>query len=649
MLTEGGNVFKDPTTKEPLTRRINRGEIPATIKWLEHLTGLDLTGKEVDNQGVPVLWLGSTARRPDSGDIDLVVTSVDKDQLYQQLLTWITKQGLDPKDWIKKGAELHFRTPIKGDPKQGFAQTDFNFFNSPELATWAQFYMSGTSEGYKGMARNVLLSSLAKPQGLKVGGNGMISRTTSQLVQGGLDPDYVAQVLLGQGHTRRDLQTVERIYAALANDPNRDTKLADFRGYLEREGLTEPGNTVQESEVSFIARLRDRIINQGMYALIEAEQPKAKKDPRIPHPEDAIFLQGSPGAERQIAALGAAINNAKNITIKWDGKPALIFGYLPDGTFTIVDKYMWDANFPARSPQDWIRYDQQKASGKSRPDLYPKIQAIWPGLKAAVKAPGFYWGDLLWAGELQPVNGQYIVQPNTVKYTIDANSALGKTIPNTTGGVVVHQKFDQFGAPKAQVWNGQGLETVPGGVDIIRPNLGLSFRLTPQPKLEAAAKSALATYGATVDAMLGQIPLAARAQLQTYYNQRITGGTKLSLPNWLKTKASGATQKKLLGYSTKDANGNDQYVPGLLVALDKNKQLVPTAAYQGLERIWTAIYNYKLNLAQQLESQIKGIQQSTADTPEGEGFIVPTGQGLVKLVNRGVFSLSNVQKNNPTS
>ena len=646
-INEGGNVFKDAQGK-PLTQRIKKADVPPTVKWLEQLTGLDLTGKEVDDEGVPVLWLGSTARRPDSGDIDLVVTSVSKDQLFQQLSAWIAKQGLDPKEWIKKGAELHLRTPIKGDPKQGFAQTDFNFFSSPELARWAQFYMSGTSAGYKGMARNVLLSSLAKSQGLKIGGNGMISRATGQLVQGGLDPDYVAQVLLGPGHTQHDLRTVERIYTALSNDPNRDVKLADFQGYLEREGLSEPNSNVQESEVSFIARLRDRIVNQGMYALIEAEQPKVKKDPRIPHPEDAIFLQGTAGAARQISALTAAVNNAKNITIKWDGKPALIFGYLPDGTFTIVDKYMWDANFPARSPKDWIRYDQQKASGKSRPDLYPKIQAIWPGLKAAVKAPGFYWGDLLWAGELQPVNGQYVVQPNTVKYTIDANSELGRTIPNTTGGVVVHQKFDQFGAPKAQVWNGQGLETVPGGVDIVRPNLGLAFSLKPQPKLESNAKSALATYGPAVDDMLSKIPAAARAQMQTYFNQRITGGTNLSLPNWLKTKASGATQKTLLGYTTKDSNGNDQYVPGLLVTVDKNNNIKPTAAYQGLEKIWSTIYNYKLNLAQQLESQIKGIQQSTADAPEGEGFIVPTDQGLVKLVNRGVFSLSNVQKNNPT-
>ena len=50
-LLEGGNVFKDATGK-PLTQRISSADVPGTIKWLEKLTGLDLTGKEKDKNGV---------------------------------------------------------------------------------------------------------------------------------------------------------------------------------------------------------------------------------------------------------------------------------------------------------------------------------------------------------------------------------------------------------------------------------------------------------------------------------------------------------------------------------------------------------------------------------------------------------------------
>jgi hypothetical protein len=42
------------------------------------------------------------------------------------------------------------------------------------------------------MNRNVLMSSIAKQLGLKVGANGMFSRATNQLVDGGMDPDHVA-------------------------------------------------------------------------------------------------------------------------------------------------------------------------------------------------------------------------------------------------------------------------------------------------------------------------------------------------------------------------------------------------------------------------------------------------------------------------
>jgi hypothetical protein len=55
-LFEGGNIFKDEQGV-PVTRRINKNEIPDTIKWLEKLTGLDLT-KEKAKDGLPTKWLG---------------------------------------------------------------------------------------------------------------------------------------------------------------------------------------------------------------------------------------------------------------------------------------------------------------------------------------------------------------------------------------------------------------------------------------------------------------------------------------------------------------------------------------------------------------------------------------------------------------
>ena len=647
MLTEGGNVFKD-AQGQPLTQRINQSDIPPTIKWLEGVTGLDLSGDIDPSTKYPIKWLGSTGKKPDSGDLDLAVNAseISKPQLKAHLDQYVSSAGQDPRDWVRlSGEAVHFKTPIRGNPGNGFVQTDFMFM--PDMQ-WGTFWLGGGSSGYKGMYRNILLSSVAKALGLKASAKGIISRASDKVLT--MVPNDAAEILLGKGRTAADLNSVEKIYSALENDPDRDAKLQDFRDYLARDGLVEPGGPVQENEVSFMARLRDRVVNQGYHVIIEAEEPVKKKDPRIPHPEDAFFLGGSAAAAKAIQDLQGAIANASNTTIKWDGKPALIWGRMPNGRLAVMDKYMFDAKYPAQSPEDWVKYDQQKKSGNLRNDLYPKLKAIWPGLDAATKGSGFYWGDLMWAGELQPQGGRYTFKPNLVQYAIPVDSELGKTIPGKTGGIVVHQQFANLGDQTAQPWNGQGLQNVQGGVDIIKPNVGISFKLKAPSDLINAAKKAVGTYGAAVDEMLNSLPASTRAQIQTYFNQRIIGGTTFSLPNWLKTKASG---KQYIDLVTGNPDANGQYnaktgnVPGKLYTLDANNKPVPSPAQLGLLAIWNSIYNLKLNLAQQLEQQVQGLDQSTAGQAEGEGFVVPTPTGLVKLVNRGVFSAGNAAQNNP--
>ena len=645
-LLEGGNVFKD-AQGQPLTQRISQGDVPATIKWLEGVTGLDLSDDKDPATGYPRRWLGSTGKKSTSGDLDLAVDSneISKPQLKANLDQFITKMKQDPRDWVKlSGEAVHFKTPIAGDPKKGFVQTDFMLM--PNL-NWGTFWLAGgAGSEYKGMYRNILMSSVAKALGLKASAKGIISRATENVLT--MEPDQAAKILLGPASTVKDLATVETIYAALSKDSDRDAKLHDFREYLARDGLQEPGQ-VQESDSSFIARLRDRIVNQGMQPLVEADETiPAKKDPRIPHPEDAFFMGDSQAASRAIQGLEAAASNDKNITIKWDGKPALIFGRLPNGRLSVMDKYMFDAGYAAQSPEDWIKYDQQKKSGNLRTDLYPKLKAIWPGLDAATKGSGFYWGDLLWAGQLTPTGGEYQFRPNLVQYSIPANSPEGQIINGKSGGIVVHQHFNKLGDKQAQVWNGQGLENVPGGVAILTPTLGTKFKLS-KPNL-SAAKKAVSTYGAAVDELLNSLPGSVRQRMQTYFNQRIIGGTNLSLHNWLKVNTSGKQYAELV-VGNPDAQG--QYnaktdnMPGKLFTLDRSGKVVPSPAYTGLQQIWDSIYNAKLGMAQQLEQQVHGLKQTTAGKAEGEGFVVNTPYGLVKLVNRGVFSAGNAQQNNP--
>lgn len=650
IISEGGNTFKDEEGNI-LTQRVDLVDVLPTVRWLESITGLDLVGQERDAAGVPVIWLGSTGRASSSGDLDFAILDASRDQVHQQLMNFINKNNIKAKNqWIKdvKQKEINFRAPIAGDTTKGFVQVDFNFYDDQASGKWAKFYMSGTSPGYKGMIRNVLMSSLAKSLGLKVGANGMFSRTTNELVQNGREPDYVAEVLLGPGHDKADLSTVERIYSALRTDPNRDEKLSDFRGFLEKQGLTEPEieEPVSEDSSDFLARLRDRIVNQGMEIIVESD----KKDPRIPHPEDAFLTQGVGAAISAISQLESTVQNADKVTIKWDGKPALIWGRLPNGRLAVMDKYMFDSGFAAQSPKDWIQYDKQKKSGNLREDLYPKLQAIWPGLDAATKGSGFYWGDLMWSGKLSPAGGVYRFKPNTVDYAIPANSELGEMIGDKTGGIVVHQTFKKLGDTSAQVWGGEGLQNVPGGVAIISPNVGINFSLKLPAALLNTAKSTVNKYRGPVDNLLDSIPASTRGRIKTYFNQQIVGNTTEPLHSWLREGVSAKQYQSLVIGNPNEAGEYDaatNNVPGMLFTLDSSNKPIPSPAYTGLTEIWNSIYRLKANLAQQLESQVTGLTQSTAGQSEGEGFVVPTSDNsLVKLVNRGIFSAQNVKKNN---
>ena len=129
ILKEGGNIFKDPDTKEPLTQRINKEDVIPTLQWLEKITNLPHED----------FMLGTTGKKDTSGDLDVAVNQeeVTKDDLVQRLVAWCKQNGKDPKQWIKKsGISVHFFTPIRGDEANGFVQTDL-MFGDPNWMKWS--------------------------------------------------------------------------------------------------------------------------------------------------------------------------------------------------------------------------------------------------------------------------------------------------------------------------------------------------------------------------------------------------------------------------------------------------------------------------------------------------------------------------------
>jgi hypothetical protein len=120
---------------------------------------------------------------------------------------------------------------------------------------------------------------------------------------------------LGPRATRDNLSTVETIFAALARDKDREAKIKDFREYLTKEGLPQPDAVTEDADTYFLARLRDRIVNQGMQPLVEREAANpyqiyeadegnvGGRAKGIEHLEDYVFRKGSPWCAKPMARL----------------------------------------------------------------------------------------------------------------------------------------------------------------------------------------------------------------------------------------------------------------------------------------------------------------------------------------------------------
>ena len=240
MLKEGGNIFKG-SQGELLTGRINQADVSPTVKWLEGITGLPL------QDGM----LGTTGKAPTSGDLDLSVdeNKISKDELVAKLSQWAQSKKQDPKQWVRKsGISVHFKTPIAGDEKKGFVQTDF-MFGEPE---WQKFSLQGglTGSEYKGMDRHILLASIAKALGYRWSHNyGLLNRESNQPVS--KDPDRIAQLLLGVDHTAKDLASVESIHKIIKNRSDYEKLVADAVESFGRAGKKLPEHTVEGSNVWF--------------------------------------------------------------------------------------------------------------------------------------------------------------------------------------------------------------------------------------------------------------------------------------------------------------------------------------------------------------------------------------------------------------
>jgi hypothetical protein len=354
----------------------------------------------------------------------------------------------------------------------------------------------------------------------------------------------------------------------------------------------------------------------------------------LDHPEDLVILNGIKGANQAIQSSVSTAKNPKSITIKWDGYPALIFGRGPNGRFSIMDKHMFNrkdgAGKAIHSPEQFIQYDI--ARGVNRAELNDLITNIWPGLqKASQGTKGYYWGDLLFSKPLQEKEGLYKFKanPNGITYTVDTDSDLGKLLSGKTAGVAVHQYIspEAMSTDEAVTLDGTiGNLNNNSDVAIIPSAMPITPNIKLDNKLVQDAKSAISKYGNSVEQLLGKAPQARNTFNQlftTYINKKIVSGDLSNLADdfmtYFDSRPMTDSMKKKLG---NHINNNKEGIIGLFT-------------------IWTALYNLKMNVVNQLakaaeQSPVKGYLQSGQQSQEG--FV---SQGL-KFVDRMGFSRQNL-------
>lgn len=620
---EGGNVFKDADGRA-LTQRINQTDVKSTLAWLEQmLPNLDLLNNT----------LGSTGIKATSGDLDIAVDSnaFSKEQLVAQLTSWAHSQRLKPEEWVKKsGNAVHFRTPINGRPDNGYVQTDFMFLQN---VPWSKFVLGAMpiDSKYKGRERNVLMNSIAKSMGYKLNQNaGIADRATNKVITD--NPDQVAKILLNKTATMQDLASVESILQALSTDPNREQKLADFKAHMEREGLPFMEDAMEAvdttpykdevNDVYFLARLRDRIVNQGMVPIMEAASP------RIEHLEDLVFERGTRGIDEALAIIAhAAEDTRKHTTVKWDGKPAIIWGRKPTGEFVLTDKSGFGAkgyDGLATSPEQIARIMNMR--GGERGGLIAIYQKLFPLLRAATPEnfKGYVQGDLLYTDTPPEISGAYVFKPNFVEYKIPASSKLGQQIGQSEVGIAAHTRYKSSDSPAEPV-SRININPTPGLL-IIEPTVKDIGNVTLNNKLVKQLSQVKNTKGAAINGLFNPTELRA-AQLsdlpqlcKRYINSRIMDNYDNLLPgfgDWLKTNVTPRKFANIIEYLQSPRSNMD----GI------------TAAFTA----FLLLHEIKTDLLEQLDRQ----------EPGHEGWVLATPAGRAKLVNRFGFSAGNRILNNP--
>ena len=176
------------------------------------------------------------------------------------------------------------------------------------------------------------------------------------------------------------------------------------------------------------------------------EYLREEKNLHMEHAEDEIFNRGSQGVSQVLTFFTSLIDmlggNAKapvNVTVKWDGAPAVFCGINPEnGKFFVATKSLFNV-----VPK--INYTNQDIDMNHSGNLASKLKIALEHLpKLGIR--GILQGDMLFTPEdisTVSIDGEkhYAFTPNTITYTVPVDSEIGKKIKRAKLGIVFHTEY----------------------------------------------------------------------------------------------------------------------------------------------------------------------------------------------------------------
>jgi len=386
------------------------------------------------------------------------------------------------------------------------------------------------------------------------------------------------------------------------------------------------------------------------------------KNLHMEHLEDEVLNGGVNGTRGAIDFLRSLRNmlaghnkEAVNVTVKWDGAPAICAGIHPNGKFFVDYKSM---RRPCFTQAD---VDEHFSGGP----LQSKMSALLEHLPK-LKIPGnIFQGDVLWTDDrekkIKTIGGekQVTFTPNTITYAVPLNTELANAIIKAKIGIVFHTTYRtagqedltdlkaEFGADVNEWTKHKDVWAV--NADFTDLSGTATFTKTDETKvtgmLSQLGKDFNKVNGRFLDSIKDDNIL--KVHIKTYINSKVREGEFIDerlardAVKFIKSKLD----KEVSKLKTERGRSRKQMtVDEFLKKLNGNLDQIGTVF-----RIMALINNIKLYIVEKLE-EVKGLTSTFIKTSSGykvtkpEGFVAidsfDSGKGL-KLVNRMEFSRIN--------